>query len=116
MILPLEWTIKTCLIAVIAFGVSLSLRRSSAAIRHLVWAAAFCAMASDGTRQSPAITLTDAAVRMRAAYRKSPPLPASHSSSGTAPGTWTDYSDRLTSERVYLMCVTLMCQAVSRTA
>jgi beta-lactamase regulating signal transducer with metallopeptidase domain len=44
MILPLEWTIKTCLIAVIAFGVSLSLRRFSAAIRHLAWAAAFCAI------------------------------------------------------------------------
>jgi beta-lactamase regulating signal transducer with metallopeptidase domain len=44
MILPLEWTIKTCLIAIIAFGVSLSLRRFSAAIRHLVWAAAFCAI------------------------------------------------------------------------
>jgi hypothetical protein len=42
MILPLEWTIKTCLIAATAFGISLSLRRFSAAIRHLVWAAAFC--------------------------------------------------------------------------
>jgi beta-lactamase regulating signal transducer with metallopeptidase domain len=44
MILPLEWTIKTCLIAATAFGVSLLLRRFSAAIRHLVWAAAFCAI------------------------------------------------------------------------
>jgi len=44
MILPLDWTIKTCLIAVIALGASLLLRRSSAAIRHLVWSAAFCTM------------------------------------------------------------------------
>jgi beta-lactamase regulating signal transducer with metallopeptidase domain len=42
MILLLEWTIKTCVIVAIAFGASLSTRRSSAAIRHLVWATAFC--------------------------------------------------------------------------
>jgi beta-lactamase regulating signal transducer with metallopeptidase domain len=44
MILPLEWTIKTCFIAAIAFATSLSLRRFSAATRHLVWSAAFCAI------------------------------------------------------------------------
>jgi beta-lactamase regulating signal transducer with metallopeptidase domain len=44
MILPLDWTIKTSLIAAIAFATSLSLRRFSAATRHLVWSAAFCAI------------------------------------------------------------------------
>jgi beta-lactamase regulating signal transducer with metallopeptidase domain len=42
MILPLDWAVKTCLIAAIASGASLSLRRSSSAIRHLMWSAAFC--------------------------------------------------------------------------
>jgi beta-lactamase regulating signal transducer with metallopeptidase domain len=44
MILPLDWTLKTCVIALVASGASLSLRWSSAAIRHLVWSAAFCTM------------------------------------------------------------------------
>lgn len=44
MILPLEWTFETCLIAAIAFATSWSLRRFSAATRHLVWSAAFCAI------------------------------------------------------------------------
>jgi beta-lactamase regulating signal transducer with metallopeptidase domain len=41
MILLLEWTIKTCVIVAIALGASFAMRRSSAAIRHLVWVAAF---------------------------------------------------------------------------
>jgi beta-lactamase regulating signal transducer with metallopeptidase domain len=44
MILPLEWTIKTSLIAAIALATSWPLRRFSAATRHLVWSAAFCAI------------------------------------------------------------------------
>src|SRR5262245_17734582 len=44
MILLLEWTIKTCVIVAIAFGASLAMRRSSAAMRHLIWVAAFCAI------------------------------------------------------------------------
>ena len=44
MILPLEWTIKTSLIAAIALAISWPLRRFAAATRHLVWSAAFCAI------------------------------------------------------------------------